>query len=184
VRRLLATLALVGALVALAGCGSGDSDKVEVGLYVSNVCTSLRSWREQLEQASAVLAQRTSTMDDLSAVRRQFVQFFAGAIGVTDEMIAAVEDAGVPDLENGEAIAAGLQGEVRKFRPILVDARTAARRLPVDDEVGFATQAQRLGTRFQIEANGLATMFQALDERYDAAELLRAADADATCSSL
>jgi hypothetical protein len=77
-----------------------------------------------------------------------------------------------------------LHGEVRKFRPILVDARTAARRLPVDDEVGFATQAQRLGTRFQIEANGLATMFQALDERYDAAELLRAADADATCSSL
>jgi hypothetical protein len=56
--------------------------------------------------------------------------------------------------------------------------------LPVDDEMGFALQAQRLGTRFQIEVNGLATMFQALDEAVGAPDLLRAADEDATCRNL
>jgi hypothetical protein len=183
-RRSIVTVAVVSALVALAGCGGGDSGKVEVGQYASSVCTALSTWREKLTQASTVLAQKTSTINDLREVRRQFVQFYGGAIVITDDMITAVRDAGVPDISNGENVATGLQREVRRFRPIIVDARNAARRLPVDDEAGFALQAQRLGTRFQIEVNGLATMFQALDEKYGAPELLRAADADATCRSL
>ncbi len=65
-----------------------------------------------------------------------------------------------------------------------MDARKAARQLPVGDPTGFALQAQRLGSRFQIEINGLATMFQALDEKYGAPDLVAAADADASCRAL
>jgi hypothetical protein len=182
-RRTIVTLAAAALLGAVAGCG-GDSNKVELDRYVSSVCNSLNTWREQLTSGSAVLAQTTSATDDLRDVRRQFVSFYDGAIDVTDEMILAVEQAGIPDLDNGEDVAAALQEDVRRFRPILVDARRAARRLPVDDEMGFALQAQRLGTRFQIEVNGLATMFQALDEAVGAPDLLRAADEDATCRNL
>jgi len=66
----------------------------------------------------------------------------------------------------------------------LVDAKAKATRLPLDDETAFATRAQSLGTRFQIEANGLATEFQALDEKYATPELKQAADDDPTCRNL
>jgi hypothetical protein len=185
VRRLIVTLTLAATLVTAAGCGGGgNGDAVEVGLYASSVCNALTTWREQLTSASTILAQRTSTTEDLRDVRRQFVAFYDGAVDVTDEMLAAVAEAGVPDVDNGEEVAAGLQKELRRFRPILVRARNSARKLPVDDEPAFAIQAQRLGTQFLIEANALATMFQALDEQFGAPELRRAADEDAACRAL
>ncbi len=189
-RRSIVALAVVAALVALAGCGGGggssadDDTSVDVAQYANSVCKALTSWRDQLTHASGVLVQRTNSIDDLREVRRQFVRFYNGAIVVTDDMLVAVGNAGVPDIENGERVATGVHGEVRRFRPIIVDARNAARKLPVDSEARFATQAQRLGTRFQIELNGLATMFQAIDERYGAPDLVQAADADAVCRKL
>jgi hypothetical protein len=184
-RRLIVSFLAAG-LLAVAGCGGGDgeSGKVAPDRYASSVCASIATWQTALTSASTVLAQRTSRTRDLKTVRRQFISFFDGALTQTDRMVAAVAEVGVPDVEQGDTVAAALLRDLRRFRPILVEARDKARKLPLDDATSFATRAQSLGTRFQIEANGLATEFQALDEKYSTPELRQAADDDATCRNL
>ncbi len=184
------TVALLATCFLLVGtaCGGGSSDSaskpVDVALYAGAVCTALSVWDQQLESASAVLAQRTNTENDLTKVRAEFISFFGGAIDETDGMLADIEAAGVPDVDNGEKVAAAVLKSLRVFRPILVEARAKAKTLPVDDEQLFTTQTQTLGTRFGFERSGLATLFEAVGEQYKTPELTRAANADATCRAL
>jgi hypothetical protein len=182
-----AAAALAASLCLLAaGCGGGGggASKVEAAKYANDVCGAVETWQQQLTSASTLLAQRTSETDDLKQVRTQFVSFFNGAIKTTDEMLAAVDAAGVPDLDKGEKLSAALRAELAKFRPILVEARDKAKRLPVHDESLFASQAQSIGTRFQIEAAGLARLFDVVSEQYDSPELTRAAQESAVCRNL
>ena len=74
--------------------------------------------------------------------------------------------------------------ELGTFRPILVEARGRARRLPVDQPARFTKLAQTLGAGFRIETTKLETVFDLLGTRYKAPELTRAANADANCREL
>jgi hypothetical protein len=185
--RAAATLAAAACLALLAGCGgggdSGGGGEVKVESYANSVCTALTMWKRSLLDASTALVQKTQT-GSLKRARTLFVSYFDGAIGETDTMLASVRDAGVPDLENGDAVVAEMSKELGVFRPILVEARTKARNLPVNDVTLFAPQAQALGTRFQIELNGIATLFEAVDEKVGAPDLVEAALADSTCREL
>jgi hypothetical protein len=196
-RTLVVSLLAAGCVLAVSACGGGgssagssssstssDAEPVGAALYTHAVCTALSAWEQHLESASAVLAQRTNTATSLTRVRTEFVTFFGGAIGRTDGMLTAVEEAGVPDVNNGEKVAAALLRSLHGFRPILVEARAKARRLPVGDEQLFTTQAQTLGAPFGAERAKLATLFETLGKRFGAPELTRAADADATCREL
>ena len=186
-RRLTVSLLAAGCLLLGTACG-GSSDAgskpVDAALYAGAVCTALSVWDQQLESASAVLAQRTNTENDLTKVRTEFVSFFGGAIDETDAMLVSVEAAGIPDVNNGDKVAAGVLKSLRVFRPILVEAQAKARKLPVGDEQLFTTQAQTLGTRFGFERSGLAALFETVGADYGAPELTRAANADATCRAL
>ena len=68
---------------------AGEAKPIAIGadLYTNSVCTALSIWKQHLESASAVLAQRTSTAKSLRNVRTQFVTFFGGAIDETDDML-------------------------------------------------------------------------------------------------
>lgn len=185
--RLTASVLTAGCVLALSGCGGGgesDTTAVDAEFYAGSVCTALSSWKQQLESASAVLAQRTSTAKSLKSVRTQFVTFFGGAIDETDDMLAEVEDVGVPDVNDGDKVAAALLRELRLFRPILVTAKAKAQRLPVGNERQFTVQTQGLGTAFQFEVGKLATLFETIGSRYSAPELTTAANADAACREL
>jgi hypothetical protein len=187
--RAAATLTAVACLALLAGCGGGGGDKgggdgkVTVETYASSVCTALTTWRRSLLDASTSLMQKTQT-GSLKKVRSLFVSFYGGAIQQTDTMLAQVDAAGVPDLQNGDEVVKAMSAELGVYRPILVEARTKARNLPVNDESLFAPQAQSLGTRFQIQLNGLATLFDAIDQKVGAPDLVEAAVADSTCREL
>ena len=185
-RRFVATLALAGSLLAVAGCGGDDgaAKAVSPELYTSSVCATLSTWRRQLEAASASLISRTNTMKSLKLVRREFVAFFGGAVGETDKLLAAVERAGVPDVNNGPQVTTALLRSLRKFRPILIEAEQKARRLPVRDEEQFTIQAQGLGAEFIYEQRKLSKLWATLSRRFDAPELASAAKAAAPCATL
>jgi len=187
VRLGVASIATAASLALLAGCGGGGgggSGTVSVDTYANDVCTALTTWQRSITDASTNLAQKTSQENSLPKVKTLFVTFFDGAIGQTDTMLAAVKDAGVPDLDNGDEVVKAMDGEIGVFRPILVEARTKARNLNTTDESLFAPQAQALGTRFLTELNRLPTLFDAIDEKVGAPDLVEAATADSTCREL
>jgi hypothetical protein len=183
-RRVAISLLAASLLLALAACGGGGTKAVTPELYTGSVCAALSAWEQQLESASAILAQRTSTSTSLKDVRKQFVAFFGGAIDETDVMLTAVEEAGVPDVTDGPQVSAALLESLRKFRPILIAAQAKARRLPIGDEQLFTTQAQRLGAAFLTERGKLRSLWETLGAQYGAPELARAADANTNCGSL
>lgn len=183
-RRLTVSLLVAGCVIAAAGCGGGGTKTVGADAYAGSVCKALGTWQQHLGEASAILAQKTNTATSLRRVRAQFVAFFGGAIVETDKMLAAVADAGVPDVNDGDKVATGMVQALRRFRPILVAARAKARRLPVGNEERFTTKAQTLGATFRAEAADLGAIWETLGKRYSAPELARAANADAACTRL
>jgi len=187
VRLAVASIAAAASLALVAGCGGGGGGgdgKVSVETYANGVCTALTTWKRSITDASTSLAEKTSQESSLPKVKTLFVSFFDGAIEQTDTMLTAVDDAGVPDLDNGDEVVKAMSGEVGVFRPILVEARTKAGNLNTTDESLFAPQAQALGARFLTELNRLPTLFEAIDQKVGAPDLVEAALADSTCREL
>jgi hypothetical protein len=184
VRRLVATLLAAGSIAGLAGCGGGESSGVDVEAYASSVCSAIAEWQDKLEQGSAVLASRTQTEQSLAKVRTQFVTFFSGARDETATLLEKVEEAGVPDLSDGEEVSAAVLAALRRFDPILVEAQRQARALPVGNERVFTMRAQTLGADFRAEALTLPTLFETVGDRFDAPELTEAVQADASCAGI
>src|SRR4051794_26724693 len=190
-RRLTLSLSAGVCLLAIAGCGGGGTSTasapkaVGADVYSRSVCASLAAWKQHLQSASAVLMQRTNDPAmSLPKVRAQFVTFYGGAIAETDTMLVAVRQVGVPDVNEGSKVAAGLNTSLRRFRTLLVDATARARRLPVGDEARFTKEAQGLGTGFEMELAGLPRLWDFLAERYKAPELAAAANAQPACRTL
>ena len=196
-RLTIASLLAAGCVLALAACGGGSSNsvttttttaavpgKVAVGIYAGSVCAALSSWLDNLANASNVFATSTSAENDLQKVRAQFVTFFGGAIDETDRMVAEVEAAGVPRLAKGRQVSAAMLRELGTFRPLLVEAQSRARQLPVARPARFTKQAQSLGAGFRIETTKLETVFDVLATRYHEPSLARAAGDDVNCRHL
>jgi hypothetical protein len=191
-RRLAASLLVAGCVLGLSACGGGGSggsqadgsEPVAVDLYTGSVCSALRTWRQHLESASAILVQRTNAAKTLQDVKTQFVSFFDGAAGETDTMLDEVAAAGIPDVNDGEGVARSMLMELRRFRQIVLTAKTKAEQLPLANEQVFTKQTQTMGTAFQFEITKLPTLFDELGRQHEAPELASAAKADPLCRSL
>jgi len=193
VRRHTLTLLVVAGVLALPACGGGSAETVTSGeakgvdadQYTGSVCGELSAWKQQLASASASLMQQTNDPKmSLAEVRTRFVTFYGGALAETNTMLAEVRAIGVPDVNRGQQVATSLQQSLRRFRTLLLDATARARRLPVDNEVNFTKQAQQLGTGFEMESTGLPRLWDYLAEHFEAPELLTAASAHASCTTL
>ena len=181
-RTVASALAGVAALALTACGGGGGSDRVAVADYSSSVCTALRTWQEHLREGSSVLASRIQTEPSLAVVRDQFVAFYGDAVEETETMLDGVEDAGVPDLDQGEQVVESLLQTLRRFPQLIRDAQAKAEALPVENERAFTEKAQTLGTEFRAASIELATLFETLGREHDAKELTRTTDADSTCT--
>jgi hypothetical protein len=182
---------LAAGTVVLAACGGGNgageaggSEPIAAGVYAGSVCGALRTWQQHLQSASAILIQRTNAAKTLAEVKTQFVSFFDGAAGETDTMLDEVQAAGVPDVNDGEGVAASMLRELRRFRQIVLTAKTKAEHLPLGNEQLFTKQTQTMGTAFQFEITKLPTLFDELGKQHNAPELASAAKADPACRSL
>jgi hypothetical protein len=185
VRALVASVLAAGSITCLTGCGGdGGSSGVDVEAYASSVCSAIAEWQDKLEQGSAVLASRTQTEDSLAEVRTQFVTFYSGARDETAALLERVEEAGVPDLGDGEEVSAAVLAALRRFEPLLVEAQRQARALPLGNEREFTMRAQTLGADFRTETLTLPTLFETVGSRFGVPELAEAARADASCAGI
>jgi hypothetical protein len=183
-RRLTVSLLAAACVLGATACGSGGTEAVDPGTYTRSVCQALSVWQQRLTEGSTILVQRTNAATNLKDVRRDFVSFFGGAIAETNTMLDAVGAAGVPDVNDGEAVAAALLRALRRFRSIFVDAAADARRLPVGSEQALAKKTQTLGIGYREEAVKLPTLLETIAKAHEAPELVRLATTNAACNSL
>ena len=158
----------------------GGEDAVEASTYVGDVCGAINEFTTSVQGAQATVESMTSA-DTPAEGQQVIVDFFGDAATAGEELSTSIEDAGVPDVENGEGIASTLEGAFSTFSTALSDAESDAESLPTDDPAIFESSAQTLIADFQ---SSLATAGDAADELEESTELGDAAEDDEDCQEL
>jgi len=157
----------MGVLAALflAACGGDDggdtapeeapaADTVSVDDYASDVCSALSTWVTDIQDRAANITQGINP-GDAKAGKERLQEFIGETVTGTDELIASVEEAGIPDTEGGEEAAQQIQSGLGQVRTILEGAQGQIDELPTNDPQAFGKGAQEIGTSLQ-EATGEA----------------------------
>jgi len=153
-------LGVVAATV-MGACGGDDADTaqeapdtVAVDAYVSDICTALSTWVTDIQERASTITQGLDP-GDAKAGKVRLQEFIGETVAGTDELIADVEAAGIPDTEGGEEAAQQIQSGLQNVRSILVEAQGQIDELPTNNAQAFGRGAQEIGTSLQ-EATGEA----------------------------
>lgn len=193
-RAFLLTLSAV-VLLALAACGGGDGDggeeaggggegRVEASAWTADVCGSVSSWLEDVEARSSEIGSSAQDAGSVEGIKRELVAFFDEMIDRTDRMVTEIERAGVPDVDDGDAIAEDFRTSMGPLREALADARDRAEKLPADDPEAFAQGAVALGEDVQNAGGDVQKAFDDLEQKYDTPELDQAFADEPACEKL
>lgn len=160
-----------------AGTGDGTVSAEE---YVAAVCTEITGWVEEVQARSEQVGQDVVTETTLEGQRGVLAEFLDDVVALTDDHLAGMRDAGVPDVEDGEQIAETLVGVFADARVVLADAREGVDELSTDDAAAFQAGAVELGSGVATALEGIGSSVTGLDSP----ELVAAAEDEPACAAL
>ena len=182
-RRLWVGTVLVLAVATACGGGGtadGGEDSVSAEEYVAAVCTEITGWVEEVQARSEQVGQDVVSETTLEGQRDVLAEFLDDVVTLTDDHLAGMRDAGVPDVEDGEEIAETLVGVFEDAGAILADASEGVDELPTDDAAAFQAAAEELGAGVQTALEGIGSSVTGLDSP----ELVAAAEDEPACAAL
>jgi hypothetical protein len=177
----------VAALALLVGSACGGGGETASGAspeeWSADVCGALSDWVSDLNQRADAMGAATQNSSSIDDARDKIVEFLDTTVTRTDEMLAKVEAAGNPAVEDGEAIANDLQTELAKIKPVFEQARDSAEELP-DDPQAFLEGAQDLSAEMAAGGGEVGGRLDATMQKYDVPELSQAFDENPACQNL
>lgn len=141
-----ASVLLIGACGGSSGGGGGDT--VSVDAYASDVCAALAAWVTDIQDRASTITEGINP-GDAKAGKERLSEFIGETVTGTENLIADVEAAGVPDTENGEEAADQIVSGLREVQTILEGAQEDIEALPTNDPQAFGTGAQEIATSLQ-----------------------------------
>jgi hypothetical protein len=177
---------IVGASVvtlALVACGNGDGDPegiVSAQTYAQRLCANMQSYIDEVAMLSTDYAGELDPAAELDEQRDALLAFLDDVLVATDRLIAGIERAGVPDVDNGEEVVEAIEDTFVEARAILVDARGQVEAISVDDPQTFADQRNEIGETIQASLGEIGSSLASID----APELTAALSADPECAAL
>lgn len=145
-RSKVAGVALVSTVVGgLVACGG--SDTVSARDYATDVCGAVKQYTDSIQDRVSEI--QSNAPENPEEGKEVLTTFMDDMISDTDTLISDVEEAGVPDVDDGEQIADEVQSALEQVKSILEDARSQIDDLPTDDPQAFAEGTQELGTSLQ-----------------------------------
>ena len=127
------------------------------------MCQAVARWDEGVASAYRTSEERPD--DDRSSVlRRDILDFFDGVQDATDAMVERVEEAGVPEVPDGEGIARELREAVSTVSRKLDANRTSFAAIPLSD-VQPAASIEATMTVFGEQMEAVYAAIDRLDER-------------------
>ena len=144
---LLALLAL-----ALAGCSEGPPPRA----WAANVCSALTPWRAEIATLTSRAQEQTPNSATPEQAKDTLVRMLEGARDSSERARGKVEAAGIPEVEGGKEVAAGMTDSLRKMRDAYGKARDTIKALPTADTAAFydavATAMATLQTEYSASA--------------------------------
>ncbi|MGH2729220.1 MAG: hypothetical protein ACRDJI_01280 [Actinomycetota bacterium] len=176
-RRIAGTIA---AALVLAACGGGGPDTVGVQSWVSAFCSALSEWQNSVQDSASQLTEGLDPATGPEAGKAALSGFIDGVIADTDDLIDATNDAGIPDVENGEEVSDALIAAFENARSALSETRGEIEDLPTDP-AQFGSQADEIGTSIRSSLSDIGSdLGQKLDNL--APEELREAFDETSCA--
>ena len=185
-------LVLLTAIVlafAAAGCGGGDdggngdsaSGAAEPSVWAASVCGALGTWVKSLQAGSQDLSSSLQDTKDLKTVKAGFVTFLEDAEESTEEMVEKVEEAGPPDVTQGEAIQDDLVKTLGDVQQSFSQAVDKANELSTSSLQSFSSGVSKLSEDVQDHLATTGGEFNQLSDRYQSPELDDATDGEPAC---
>jgi hypothetical protein len=162
------------------GNGGGGGTTVSADAYAKTLCTSMKSYVDDVTNLSSTFVSNLSPSADLAGQRDAVVGFLDDVLDATDRLIADLGDAGVPDVDNGQEIDAAVKRSFEQARGIIEDARQQVQDLSLDDPQAFATELSSIGTAIQDSLGSIGGSLESLDN----AELSQAVADEPACASV
>jgi hypothetical protein len=144
-------LAVVFAVLAASGCGADPAPRA----WAAAVCQALAPWRAEITDLAATTQQQMTAKTTPAQAKENLVRMLGGAETASETARVKVTEAGVPNVDNGEAVAQGFVGSLVAVR----DAYGKARR---------AIEGLDTGPAFY---DGVEATVDTLNKEYDASAL-------------
>lgn len=180
------SLLLAGGLVACGGDdegggddgGGGSSETVSAETYAADVCGAMQDWVTGIQERTQSLTE-SFTSGDPQEGKDLLSDLLTQMSEQTGDLISAVEDAGIPDVDGGEEAADSLVTAFEEVQGILDDAEEDIADLPTDPQA-FQQGAAELGPTLQQALSGVG---ESLEEP-DSEDLKSAFEKEEACSSI
>ena len=160
------------------GDGDGSSETVSAEAYAAEVCGAMQDWVAGVQSQMQGLSE-SFTSNDPEAGKQALSDLLGEMSSQTGDLAAAVDDAGVPDVDGGEEAADSLVTAFEDVQGLLEDAQQDVEDLPSDPQA-FAQGASDLGTTLQ---EALSSVGGSIEEP-DSPELQEAFEKEKSCSSI
>lgn len=166
----------LGLLLAGSGAAAAGTKTVPPKTWASSVCQDFTRWQGQLTKLGS-----TASPSDPAAGKAAITKFLGGALKATDKLAKDLKSAGVPSINNGNAIATAFMNAVKSLRSAYATANTNAAALSTTDAAAFALSAQAMVKGLQTAGTTLQTTLAAAAKQYPASALNQAFTSTKAC---
>jgi hypothetical protein len=147
---------------------------------MGELCTALDTWQTELTEGVPDF----SSVTDIESTKDSLVSYLGSVVTATQTPVDDLQAAGVPEVENGEAIATEMQSALSSIGDEFAAARDSVEGLSTEDPAAFASSLTDLGTTLTEAGTAAGTTFDQLAEQYPSADLDAAASEAASCQNV
>lgn len=177
-RRLVATVGIAAILLLAVTLPAGAASPKA---WTKSVCGALDTWVTKVSAASA----KTVTTAPKSSVdaKRRLMKVLSTTQQQTKALVAEVKDAGKPDVQGGQQIAATMREGFAQVQRTIAQAKRSLAQAPTTDPTTFMTAARTAQDALEAGLEGIQAAFSAA-RAADVAPLLKAFAANDDCQAV
>lgn len=167
------------ALASLAISACGGDEKVSAGDYAGDICTAFTEWRDSIQERQGDLKKGLKPGISPEEGKDALADFLGEVVDRSDQLVEDVEEAGVPDAENGEDVADALEGAAKQARDELADAEEKVADLPTGSNKAFDKATDEFGDEIRTALGSVGDGLQDMEST----EIETAFDEESACNS-
>jgi hypothetical protein len=140
-------LLVLSFVVTLGGCAGGPAPRA----WAASVCTVLAPWRTEIGTLATRTQQQMTAETTPAQAKENLTRLFGGAESASEKARAGVKKAGVPDVEQGKAVADGFAASLGAMRDAYGRARSGIEALATSPSKDFYAKVGSVVDTLNVE---------------------------------
>jgi hypothetical protein len=140
-------LTVVVLCATLLGCSNAAGPRV----WAASVCAALDPWRTEIGTLTTRTQQQMTAATTPGQAKENLVRLFGGAESASEKAREGVERAGVPDVDQGEQVAASFTAALSGMRDAYARARAGIEALATSPQKAFYEQVSAVVDKLNQE---------------------------------